>query len=86
MLNKIKLFQVVGWGVNEKDVLSEQITAGSMPVVSDVECILSFATFFERFVTDNTFCAGRRNGKNQIYFGKIINTYKKVYLCAFSIL
>lgn len=56
---------VIGWGLNEKKELSKILNEASMPVVSFTECLQSNRVFFGQFLSDNTYCAGFRNGKNE---------------------
>ncbi|XP_077287857.1 trypsin-1-like [Arctopsyche grandis] len=50
---------IVGWGLNENDTASQQLMTGTMTIVSDTECLLSYASFFDKFVYENSLCAGR---------------------------
>ncbi|XP_077287006.1 chymotrypsinogen A-like isoform X1 [Arctopsyche grandis] len=49
---------IVGWGLNENDTISLQLMTGTMTIVSDTECLLSYASFFDKFVYENSLCAG----------------------------
>ncbi|XP_077287856.1 trypsin-1-like [Arctopsyche grandis] len=49
---------IVGWGLNENDTASQQLMTGTMTIVSDTECLLSYASFFDKFVYENSLCAG----------------------------
>lgn len=57
-----KVGTVTGWGITEKDEVSEFLLQASMPVVSFVTCLRSNDKFFSKFLSDNNFCAGYRNG------------------------
>lgn len=54
---------VVGWGLTEDDGLAEILNAGTMPVVSFIDCLESDRDFFGPFLSDFNYCAGYRNGK-----------------------
>lgn len=53
----------VGWGFNELDRLNKVLSQVFMPVVSVTECLTSDPAFYSHFITDNTFCAGFKNGR-----------------------
>lgn len=53
---------VVGWGINENKQLLDVLSQASMPVVSFAECLAADRAFFGLFLSDNTYCAGFRNG------------------------
>uniref|UniRef100_A0A336LU43 CSON004787 protein n=1 Tax=Culicoides sonorensis TaxID=179676 RepID=A0A336LU43_CULSO len=53
---------VVGWGLTEDDGLAEILNAGTMPVVSFIDCLESDRDFFGPFLSDFNYCAGYRNG------------------------
>lgn len=57
-----ELGTVVGWGFDETGKVTETLMQAKMPVVSYETCILSFPEFYSRFSSENTFCAGFRNG------------------------
>ncbi|KAG8226433.1 hypothetical protein J437_LFUL015101 [Ladona fulva] len=54
--------QVVGWGYDERGVVTEELMMAKMPVVSQQTCIWSYPAFFPRFTSEKTYCAGFRNG------------------------
>lgn len=54
---------VVGWGFNEHDTLSRVLNQATMPVVSATVCLASNRNFFGLFLSEETYCAGFRNGK-----------------------
>lgn len=54
---------VVGWGWNEKGMLSDQLIKTKMPIVNQITCIRSYPEFFAKFTNDNSYCAGFRNGE-----------------------
>lgn len=53
---------LVGWGLNEYNQASEELNVAKLPVVSQDTCIRSFPTFYTKFVSDKSFCAGIGNG------------------------
>lgn len=53
---------VVGWGFNEKDRIVKILSQAYMPVVTVTDCLKSNRDFFGQFLSDNTYCAGFRNG------------------------
>ncbi|XP_044740743.1 serine protease Hayan-like [Chrysoperla carnea] len=53
---------VVGWGYDENGRITDQLVMAQMPVVSQQTCIWSYPDFFAKFTSDNTYCAGFRNG------------------------
>ncbi|XP_025407941.1 serine proteinase stubble-like isoform X2 [Sipha flava] len=53
---------VVGWGFDENDTPTEELKMARMPVVSHETCLWSYPKFYSEFTSDNTFCAGFRNG------------------------
>lgn len=54
---------VVGWGLNERDQLPDELDLAYMPVVSTVDCLLSDPDFFVSFINHGMFCAGFKNGR-----------------------
>ncbi|KAK7861958.1 hypothetical protein R5R35_006327 [Gryllus longicercus] len=56
-----KLGTVGGWGRHEGGALSDTLRIARMPVVSQETCLRSDKFFFE-YTSENTFCAGFRNG------------------------
>lgn len=54
---------VVGWGLNERDQLTKQLSQAHIPVVSSITCLQSDPSTYGSFITEKTFCAGWRNGK-----------------------
>lgn len=55
--------QVVGWGYDENNQVTEELKMARMPVVSYVTCLKSYPQFFSQFTAENkTFCAGFRQG------------------------
>lgn len=63
LTKRFVLGTVVGWGFDENGKVTEQLTKAYMPVVSQETCIYSFPEFYSRFTSEQTFCAGFRNGK-----------------------
>lgn len=68
-INKISLSNVidkngivVGWGYTQQDKVSKILNQAYMPVISFTQCLASNRNFFGLFLSDNTFCAGFRNG------------------------
>ncbi|KAF5284203.1 hypothetical protein FQR65_LT00203 [Abscondita terminalis] len=57
-----ELGTVVGWGFDETGTVTETLMQAKMPVVSYETCIYSFPDFYSRFSSQNTYCAGFRNG------------------------
>ncbi|KAF5288693.1 hypothetical protein FQR65_LT11958 [Abscondita terminalis] len=53
---------VVGWGIDEKGVLTEELMKTTMPIVPQDTCLFSNPDFYSRFTSENTYCAGHRNG------------------------
>uniref|UniRef100_A0A8D8SCF4 Serine protease gd n=1 Tax=Cacopsylla melanoneura TaxID=428564 RepID=A0A8D8SCF4_9HEMI len=53
---------VIGWGYDENDRVSEELKMAIMPIVSHQQCLWSNPTFFSQFTSDETYCAGFRNG------------------------
>ncbi|KAI5695984.1 hypothetical protein M8J75_006418 [Diaphorina citri] len=53
---------VIGWGYDENDRVSEELKMAIMPIVSHQQCLWSNPQFFSQFTSDETFCAGFRNG------------------------
>ncbi|CAG0897209.1 unnamed protein product [Darwinula stevensoni] len=54
---------VAGWGFNESDILSEELTEAEIPVLSNRKCIRDTIHFtgdpsMARALTSNMFCAG----------------------------
>ncbi|KAF5283199.1 hypothetical protein FQA39_LY17391 [Lamprigera yunnana] len=56
--------KIVGWGYNEAGKITDQLMEITMPVVSQEMCLASFPQFYTRFTSDNTYCAGFRNGSS----------------------
>ncbi|CAK1541815.1 unnamed protein product [Leptosia nina] len=57
-----KIGSVVGWGFDDTGVATEELTLVEMPVVDHLTCIRSYSEFFSRFTSDDTYCAGFRDG------------------------
>lgn len=55
---------VPGWGENESKQLSNELTQITLPILSHRECKMSNENFFTRYLHENNFCAGYRNGTN----------------------
>ncbi|XP_045490567.1 serine protease gd isoform X3 [Pieris rapae] len=72
-----KTGSVVGWGFDETGVATEELTLVEMPVVDHLTCIRSYSEFFSRFTSDDTYCAGFRDGISS--GGKIKN--KRTSVC-----
>ncbi|KAI4455112.1 modular serine protease [Holotrichia oblita] len=53
---------VVGWGYDEKDKLSEELTILNIPIVPKDVCIYSLPDFYSKFTTPDSYCAGFSNG------------------------
>ncbi|KAJ8956093.1 hypothetical protein NQ318_016546 [Aromia moschata] len=55
---------VVGWGRDENDnSITDLLMEAHMPVVNRLDCVLSHPTYYGKFTSDKTLCAGFRNGK-----------------------
>uniref|UniRef100_A0AAR5PS75 Peptidase S1 domain-containing protein n=1 Tax=Dendroctonus ponderosae TaxID=77166 RepID=A0AAR5PS75_DENPD len=52
---------VVGWGINEKGELSQNLMRIELPVISNTDCLFSNRNFFSQFLSHNNFCAGFQN-------------------------
>lgn len=53
---------MVGWGLDERGIATEELTLVEMPVVRQLTCLRSYSEFFDRYTSDLTYCAGYRNG------------------------
>ncbi|XP_071443129.1 uncharacterized protein [Hetaerina americana] len=53
---------VVGWGYDERGMVTEDLMMAKMPIVSQQTCIWSYPQFFSHFTSNRTYCAGFRNG------------------------
>ncbi|XP_019763656.2 limulus clotting factor C [Dendroctonus ponderosae] len=51
---------VVGWGINEKGELSQNLMRIELPVISNTDCLFSNRNF-SQFLSHNNFCAGFQN-------------------------
>lgn len=56
------LGNVVGWGFDETGEVTEELMLARMPVVSEEVCTFSFPEFYSKFTSNQTYCAGFRNG------------------------
>ncbi|KAL3270852.1 hypothetical protein HHI36_021370 [Cryptolaemus montrouzieri] len=63
-LNQIEgtLGTVVGWGFDHNRQLSTTLMQAQMPIVSTATCIYSNRDFYSQFTSENSYCAGFRNG------------------------
>ena len=52
----------IGWGWTESDSLSTILKSSSMPVVSDIACLVSNRDAFSKVLHEGIFCAGYTNG------------------------
>ena len=52
---------VIGWGLTEKNQLGDILTQATMPINVNEDCIRKEPDYKD-ILTDNTFCAGDRNG------------------------
>jgi hypothetical protein len=69
MNNRCKFInQVVGWGRDERDELTDKLMMDKMPVVSQQTCTQSNPNYYNQFVYTGSFCAGYRNGIPLITF------------------
>ncbi|KAK7789608.1 hypothetical protein R5R35_012668 [Gryllus longicercus] len=53
---------VGGWGRDETGSLSDKLRIARMPIVSQETCLRSDNHFYIKYTSENTFCAGFRNG------------------------
>lgn len=53
---------VIGWGLTENGQISHTLRQTVMPVVSLTTCLNSNRDVFGRFLSNNNFCAGFKNG------------------------
>ena len=65
-------FQVVGWGLNEHERYSENLTTTNLPFISHKRCVGIMHENFQRFVTNDKFCAGTKNGKYKLNYQHFI--------------
>lgn len=56
------IFQVAGWGRDERGKHSKQLTESRMPIKSDLECYQKDPSFFGIFLNEGNFCVGYENG------------------------
>ncbi|KAL3270853.1 hypothetical protein HHI36_021371, partial [Cryptolaemus montrouzieri] len=63
-INEIEgeLGTVVGWGFDHNKKLTTNLMQAQMPVVDKNTCVNSNRELFLQFITDQSFCAGFRNG------------------------
>jgi dynein heavy chain len=54
--------QVAGWGLDEIGNTAQKLKMVKMPVATQEACLWSDTTFFSKFTSNTTFCAGFRNG------------------------
>lgn len=53
---------VVGLGINEHLIYSDNLRVATMPVVENMKCTDSYSKDFRKYITFTTFCAGWANG------------------------
>lgn len=51
-----------GWGITETDRESDILKMAKIPIVSADDCVRSYPAFFSQYMSQNSFCAGFRNG------------------------